>query len=429
MNFVIPHVIDQFAEEAALLWLRRNLVAVAPHTRLSDLTTVDQRLDAHLDGLRVAEADRPGAAWLACVEQLAWNEPAELFPAGILAWESGCAERVFVVLSAAGDSPEKVRSLASSLAWVAEDVAHSPIDRLLGDENTAHRQIGLSAAALLRADPGESLIASIRRSDRAPHARALRAIGELARRDLLPDAQSALTASKAHVRFAAAWSVARLCESDSANEILLSAAKALGPDSERALQLVLRRLPPSQSAMWLHQLALSPAHLRCAVVGAGIVGSPASIPWLLEMMKLPPVARVAGEAFTMMTGLDLVAERCDARRPASFQAGPTEDPRDDNVALDPDEHLPWPDVCRLADWWCKRHHDYEPGARYLGGRPLTEDWLEHVLRYGYQRQRAAAALELALLRPDQPLFNVRAPGYRQQEWLGLRSLLRQGKLA
>ena len=38
-----------------------------------------------------------------------------------------------------------------------------------------------------------------------------------------------------------------------------------------------------------------------------------------------------------------------------------------------------------------------------------------VLRNGRQRQRAAAALELALQQPGQPLFEVRAPGFRQQQ--------------
>ena len=35
-------------------------------------------------------------------------------------------------------------------------------------------------------------------------------------------------------------------------------------------------------------------------------------------------------------------------------------------------------------------------------------------RIGRQRQRAAAALELAIRQPSQPLFEVRAPGFRQQ---------------
>jgi hypothetical protein len=40
-----------------------------------------------------------------------------------------------------------------------------------------------------------------------------------------------------------------------------------------------------------------------------------------------------------------------------------------------------------------------------------------VLRSGYQRQRIAAALELALMRPDRPLFERRAPAFRQQALL------------
>jgi len=49
---------------------------------------------------------------------------------------------------------------------------------------------------------------------------------------------------------------------------------------------------------------------------------------------------------------------------------------------------------------------------------MTIDWLKIVLRDGRQRQRAAAALELAIRQPGQPLFNVKAPGFRQIEILG-----------
>jgi len=35
----------------------------------------------------------------------------------------------------------------------------------------------------------------------------------------------------------------------------------------------------------------------------------------------------------------------------------------------------------------------------------------------FQRQRAAAVLEMAILQPGQPLFEVRAPGFRQQQIL------------
>ncbi|MBV8554404.1 MAG: hypothetical protein JO116_02485, partial [Planctomycetaceae bacterium] len=43
--------------------------------------------------------------------------------------------------------------------------------------------------------------------------------------------------------------------------------------------------------------------------------------------------------------------------------------------------------------------------------------LREALTKGYQRQRAAAAIELAILKPGRPLFEVRAPGWRQQQML------------
>ena len=50
--------------------------------------------------------------------------------------------------------------------------------------------------------------------------------------------------------------------------------------------------------------------------------------------------------------------------------------------------------------------------------PITLEWLRRVLRDGRQRQRAAATLELAIRQPGTPLFNVKAPGFRQIELLG-----------
>jgi hypothetical protein len=60
---------------------------------------------------------------------------------------------------------------------------------------------------------------------------------------------------------------------------------------------------------------------------------------------------------------------------------------------------------------------FHQGARYLLGKPMNPDWLRDILRNGRQRQRAAAALELALQQPGQPLFEVCAPGFRQQRLL------------
>ena len=56
-------------------------------------------------------------------------------------------------------------------------------------------------------------------------------------------------------------------------------------------------------------------------------------------------------------------------------------------------------------------------TRHLPGAHNSEAQCLKVLREGFQRQRAAAALELALTKPDAHLFEVRAPGWRQQRLL------------
>jgi uncharacterized protein (TIGR02270 family) len=150
-----------------------------------------------------------------------------------------------------------------------------------------------------------------------------------------------------------------------------------------------------------------------SVIAAGAAGYGSLIPWLLAQMHRPGLARVAGEAFTAITGLDLTAHKLEDEPPDDFEAGPTEDPADADVAMDPDEHLPWPLVSGLHEWWREAQHDFRADTRYLSGQPISEEWLWQVVRSGRQRTRAAAALELALLAPDAPLFEVRARGERQ----------------
>jgi uncharacterized protein (TIGR02270 family) len=132
------------------------------------------------------------------------------------------------------------------------------------------------------------------------------------------------------------------------------------------------------------------------------------------------MARVAGESFTMITGVDLAYDDLEGEWPEGFEAGPTEEPEDEDVEMDPDEDLPWPEPELIHEWWGKNKNNFQNGTRYLCGKPISEQQCQHVLRYGYQRQRAAAAIELAIMNPGQPLFEVRAPGFRQQKLLGIK---------
>ena len=201
---------------------------------------------------------------------------------------------------------------------------------------------------------------------------------------------------------------------------LQTIAETENPYSERACTLAVRKMTPGNATLWLDKLRKLPMKTRLAIAGFGASGDPAAIPWLLGQMQVPDLARPAGEAFCMITGVDLATENFESERPEDFESGPTENPEDEDVAMDPDEDLPWPNPQLIQEWWHKNKSNFKSGVRYLCGEPISEKQCKHVLRYGYQRQRAASAIELSMMKPGQPVFNVNAPGFRQQELLGLK---------
>ncbi|MGA2257786.1 MAG: TIGR02270 family protein, partial [Thermoguttaceae bacterium] len=321
------------------------------------------------------------------------------------------------VVALGTSSYELSRALVSALGWLPFDEAAVYIRRFLATNSTALRRIGIAAAAVHRHDPGQPLVNAVDAADGSLRARAIRAVGELGRADLLPVLKSSFDAGDDQVRFAAAWSIARLADDAGATEILRTIVENGTTGHERALPLALGKMEVSQAVKWIRHLNENPRLVRTAIRGAGLLGLPDLVPWLIDIIPVAQLARLAGEAFCMITGIQLALDGLEGRRPAGFESGPTDDPKDHNVAMDADENLFWPDQNKVAAWWRANSHRFEPGTRYFVGKPMTIDWLNHVLRHGYQRQRAAAALELAIRQPGTPLFEVRAPGFRQQELL------------
>jgi uncharacterized protein (TIGR02270 family) len=412
VTFILP-VVSQHAEEAAFLWLLRDAAVARPHYSLLDLTRLDERAEAHLDGLRIARD--PG--WEICAEAMAEGDAGAIFAAGVLAFESGHDERIRTALKAGTASAEKARGLVSALGWLSFSDAEIHINRLLAADVWALRRVGIGAGAVHRRLPMQSLFDGLSASEPLLRARALRAVGELG----LADGQSTLrknySADDPACRFWANWSSALLTGDPQSVANLQAVAEAKGPFQERALQMALRRLDLRVAKAWQMSLAENAGQLRLAIIAAGVIGDPELVPWLIEQTKVKPLARVAGEALSMITGVDLAYQDLNMRPPENIQAGPTESPEDENVAMDPDDNLPWPKPEAVEVWWKDHKGEFTPRTRYLMGSAMSPESLQRVLRQGYQRQRAAAALELALLQKGQPLFEVRAPGFRQQKCL------------
>jgi len=403
-------IVEQHAEEAAILWTMRDAATNSPNYSLRDLAELDERVEAHLDGLRVAG----DFGWDLCEKAMNEEEPGEIFAAAVLAIESGDTARIQSTLEIGGSNSHLQHGLISALGWPSFKMITEQIETLLHAESPEARLVAIGGHALHGRDPGSVLRQAIVDPNSQLRAQALRAAGELGRGDLLPALRKATSDPEDACRFQGAWSSARLgAQSAIVLNVLREFVEAQGPYAESALHLGLRCLDFSAGKTWLTALRSDPEQLRLAALGAGILGDPSQIPDLIALMEIEAVTRVAGEAFSMITGVDLAYEDLDGDPPEGFEAGPSENAEDEDVEMDHDEDLPWPIPEMIAEWWDKHNGEFRAGVRYLRGKEMALDSLQDCLVNGNQRQRAAAALELGLRNPETPVFEVHARGATQ----------------
>ena len=407
---MITDVVSQYAEEAAFLWTTRDRAVTAPHYSLKSLTTLDGRIEAHLDGLRIAG----DAGWMLCRANLENAGPGEIFSLAVLAFGAGDRQRMLDVLTAGAVSLETQRGVVSALGWLEYQTVARWLGRLLGAQSSLHRAIGVAACAVRRDDPAAALTAAISDPDPVLRSRALRAVGEIKRRDLLDAVRDHLSDDDESCRFWAAWTLT-LCR-DRAG--LPSLTQWLGQENRfgrSALQVSIRAMKLEEGRHWVRTMAKDPKLRRTAVVAAGALGDPAVVPWLIGLMESPELSRLAGEAFSMLTGVDLADRNLDQEGPAENEESNDES----EIVSDPDKNdqLPWPRAELIDEWWKTHKGDFQHAPRYLIGQPLNARSARLVLEGGNQRQRAAAAIELALSAPEEVLFEVRARGADQRALL------------
>jgi len=396
-------VLEQHVEEAAFVWLRRAAAALSPAHDSPALAEIDERLDAHIDGVRIASED--GLA--VCEAALEDSEPGTVFTLLVRALEAADAGRIDKVLALADTSAPAARGAISALAWVPVDVARKTIDALLSTNGPdARLRLGIAASSARREDPGAALREGLSRDDLRLRARALRAAGELGRLDLLPLVRAQIGAADEGCAFWGAWSAALLGER-SAHAALWTIADRDGALREPAAMMAARGPDVREGRGRVEALLAWPESARIGVKAAGALGDPSIVPSLLESLTKPDLARLAGEAFTTISGVP-IERSLVGEAPEGAPSGPTDRPEDTDVAMDPDWQLPWPSAPAVRRAWSERENGFRRGVRHFWGGPISADGLASVLSRGSQRARSWAALELARLSPGRPVVEVRA---------------------
>lgn len=391
------------------MWTQRDAAAKSANYTLRDLAYVDGRLEAQIDGLRVAGE----FGWEKCSGGLNPEDPGTVFTTAVLAFESGDQEKIDTIVGISSKSRSGFRAALSGLGWIQSGSFASLIKGLVSNKSRRHRRLGIAACGIRRVDPKGYLKQALSSSDLYLKSRALRTVGELKRQDLLPIVQNELQNENHTCRFEAARTALLLGDKHALNT-LKQFIQTPSDFRRAAMETVLRVMDTQTSQQLLKAIAKSPGQLRDALIGTGIAGDPVYVPMLLQQMERPELARIAADSFSVITGVNLVDEGLEGSWPEGFEIGPTDDPEDEEVEMDPDENLPWPETSLVKQWWKKNHSSIHAGTRYLAGSPVSPEQCIQILETGSQRHRQAAALELSLGQIDTPYFNTRSPGYSQQ---------------
>lgn len=403
--------LQAFHEEAQFLWLQRCHAVDAPHYSPAQFADLDDQLSAQLDGLM----DEPQAAWDLCLQSLPTGDAPACFVAAVLAIDH--PQRCAALLEQAGAQPELSPGLASALGWVGARRLGNVVTDLLASRHGWMQALGIAACGMHRQDPGAALATWLEMPSGTARARALRAAGELGRTDLLPRLREALNDPSPEARYWAAWSVALLGDHDAACPTLRGLALTPGRRQREALQTFIFASDWQHSHEVLAELDGLPDALRLRIMGAGCTGNPRYVPWLLDLMAVPATARIAAEAFVLVTGVDVNAEQLETLPPEGHEDGPSDDPEDEDVGLPEDVALPWLDVERARNWWSEHRAGLPSDRRLLLGAPPDERHCRRILKTGFQRQRRMAAWWQSASAPGTPLFPTAAPAWRQRRWM------------
>lgn len=414
---IIPVIVQQHAEESAILRHVRSVLVRAPHVRLRHLRRLDDRIAAHLDGLAVA--GRAGTAL--CTAALERAGAGEVFALAVRLIDERDDRALDRLVALAAALPDAQRGLLSAFGWVSAAQLQGIAQSLLASRDAHRRALALGACRLHRVDPGAALALALDNPAPSLRSAAWRAACELGRVDLLEAARAALPDADPEVAFHAAACACLLGDRAAALDALETIAKGEGAFQRPARELLLIAAEFPRGRAFVRRLAQAsagdPVRKRALVAACGLLGDVRFVPWLIECMGDDLFARIAGEAFSLVTGADLAALDLERKPPEQVPGGPTEDPDDDNVALDEDESLPWPEPERIARWWQAQAAGMPSQARYFMGQPPAAGHCAEVLREGFQRQRAVAARLLVLLAPGTRLFPIAAPSWRQARLL------------
>lgn len=399
---------QQLRHDAPFAWYLRNNSSTSPNFRYTHLTELDVRLDSYLICCQESN-DKDEQILLSKFNLQDWGA---VFIIALIALRSNDLASLTSVISSLEEETQ-VKELSDALCRVDLQTAQPYIDKLLIHENYLARITGITVAGFFNRDINEELLQQYLNDESAVIVATLKIIGKNKIHICNDIVQTLLTHKNGAVRFQAAYTGC-LLGFETALIVLKEFCFDETPNLKIAISLLYNVVNASEMSDAVTQIQKSTFSPRIKAYNIAMAGLPDNIPILMEWLKDPEYAPIAGEAFSFITGVDIEEDDLsiiDVELCESQEAPLAQKRKKDRWTEGYEEDLPWPDPDLVSMWWRANQHNFQNGTRYLAGKTLTEDNLQTILKDGTQTQRIAASLILATQNSDVTIKDV--TGYQQ----------------
>ena len=406
---VLEDVLEEHLDEAAFRWLQWERALEAPDFSLADVARQEEQLAAHLHGLVLGGAE--------AAECLLWpaldsGEATRITAAAFALLAQGHVEALLNFMQ--GDALEARAAVRRAVELSAAPTLGEHLLPLLKRDDVSLQAQLLEALAFRQEAPAELLAESFLHEEPQARMAALRAsppLHEATARRLLPRllesghpgiraaAMEAGLASGARVAWEACRQAVCACNAHTPHAMVLLAL--FGTDADTALLVDMLETPEMRPhALW----------------ALGFSGRLVAMEACLALLEAPLAARLAGEAFSAMTGLQL--EGLYALPAGESPEGAPLPPElqedlDADLVPKPEDDLPWPCIGAVRYWWKEARPRFHAERRYLNGQPLEGPVLLEALTHGPMRRRHVLARVLAIRSKGQHRIPTRAFTPRQ----------------
>lgn len=380
-NQIITDVIEEYLEEAAFLYEHCCSLCDNPEITWRDLQDFENRMEAHLDGLVLAET----VGLEACRQRVRNNNPFDIFTAVCVFCRQRQKEMLLELLDQIdlGD-PVCLAAVTDALKHETPVQWQADILELLASGHAGKCLVAAKVIGFQRLPAGDQLVQAVLTNDavtRAALAWALGRIGHAGARDLLYDQLTRVDDEKTGINTTLA--LLRLGDPRSLDHCMAVLKEEPWPALPLGLAAGRSALGPLRDLAGAHPEGL---------IALGLLGDMNCVDFLLFQLENPALAEFAALSLNLISGAELY-EEIVVSKPAEADEGPPEQDARPGSSRTEEEDQAGANRTTLRrlsqsggdwrSWWQDHMNEFDPQVRYRSGQPYAPAVLLESLTCGH----------------------------------------------